>query len=535
MTYADTYNIRTTSVKFNDVADALDGLLTRNYIASTGGLANAYTATPAPAWGEYVPSSFIIIVPHVTNTAGSPSVTLNVSGLGDKAIKRGGADIAAGALIQGIPTILAYTGVHFEILIIQSGVPLFIDTVNNRIGINNTTPSYPLDVTGDINSTGNVWGLAGRFTTAYGTTVIVGNGAGASNLAFRNYNVAANAWQLGVRSDVGGANQDLKLLRYTTSGTVYAGIPLQVQNSTGYIGIGGIEPSFPLDVLALSGNAVGINIRGRASDNIGVLLFTNNAISETGRLQVTSTIFGMSVPGAGAFTFSTSSAERVRIDGTGLGIGINAPSYPLDIQSNSAAVALTARARASDNIGSIRFSTSTDTEQGRIQWDTDYLRIEKEGDNPILFYTNNSEKMRLKGDGFLGLGTTNPTYRLQLSTDSAAKPSTNTWTIASDSRIKTNIQPYTKGLAEIVQVAPITYDYNGKGRMTAGPGGISIIAQDLQPIFPECVGSYKGKLEETDEEEIDILNYNGHAITFALINAIKELDAKVKALEALQE
>ena len=94
------------------------------------------------------------------------------------------------------------------------------------------------------------------------------------------------------------------------------------------------------------------------------------------------------------------------------------------------------------------------------------------------------------------------------------------------------MQPYSKGLTEICQVEPITYDYNGKGGIAAGPGGVSILAQDLQPIFPECVSSYKGKLNENDTLETDILNYNGHAITFALINAVKELNAKVEALEA---
>lgn len=134
--------------------------------------------------------------------------------------------------------------------------------------------------------------------------------------------------------------------------------------------------------------------------------------------------------------------------------------------------------------------------------------------------------------GNVGIGVTGPTYKLQLSTDSAGKPTTNTWTIVSDQRIKTNVQPYTKGLAEICQVKPITYDYNGKGGSPAGPGGVSILAQELQPVFPECIGSYKAKLNEDDAEETEILNYNGHAITFALINAIKELNAKVVALEA---
>jgi hypothetical protein len=150
---------------------------------------------------------------------------------------------------------------------------------------------------------------------------------------------------------------------------------------------------------------------------------------------------------------------------------------------------------------------------------------------PLIFRTNALERMRIDSAGNVGIGTS-PSYQLHLSTDSAAKLTTNTWTTTSDGRIKTNIQPYAKGLAEILQVSPVTYDYNGKGGIPAGPGGVSIIAQDLQPIFPECISSFKAKLEEADEEPTDILNYNGHAITFALINAIKELNTKIEALEA---
>jgi hypothetical protein len=50
-------------------------------------------------------------------------------------------------------------------------------------------------------------------------------------------------------------------------------------------------------------------------------------------------------------------------------------------------------------------------------------------------------------------------------------------------------------------------------------------------VFPECVDTFKGKLEE-DGPEIDLYNYNGHAITFALINAIKELKAEIDILKA---
>jgi alpha-tubulin suppressor-like RCC1 family protein len=43
-------------------------------------------------------------------------------------------------------------------------------------------------------------------------------------------------------------------------------------------------------------------------------------------------------------------------------------------------------------------------------------------------------------NGNIGLGKLNPNYQLELSTDSAAKPSTAYWTISSDSRLKDNIE-----------------------------------------------------------------------------------------------
>jgi hypothetical protein len=141
-------------------------------------------------------------------------------------------------------------------------------------------------------------------------------------------------------------------------------------------------------------------------------------------------------------------------------------------------------------------------------------------------------RMSISHQGYVGIGTTGPSYQLQLSTDSAAKPSTNTWTIASDARIKTETGEYTKGLDAVLALRPVTYRYNGKaGMIDDGEDKISIIAQEAITAFPECVGSYMTKLEEDDEEETEVLNWNGHALTFALVNSIKELAARLEALE----
>lgn len=132
------------------------------------------------------------------------------------------------------------------------------------------------------------------------------------------------------------------------------------------------------------------------------------------------------------------------------------------------------------------------------------------------------------------LGAVNPVsgYQLKLSANSAAKPSTNTWTITSDERVKTNVNPYTKGLEAILSINPITYDYNGKAGFEQLTNNIGIIAQDVLNIMPECINTYKAKLNEDDEEYTELYNFDSHALTFALINAVKELKAEIEILKA---
>ena len=144
-----------------------------------------------------------------------------------------------------------------------------------------------------------------------------------------------------------------------------------------------------------------------------------------------------------------------------------------------------------------------------------------------------NEAFAFCGNGRFGIGNLNPSYSLQVSTDSAAKPSTNTWTIASDARIKNVLGDYEKGLDEICQLRPIRYTYNNKAGFPESLGEqVSIIAQDAKIPFPECVGTFSAKLEETDTEETELYNWNGHAVTFALINSVKELNASLTQLKA---
>jgi hypothetical protein len=134
-------------------------------------------------------------------------------------------------------------------------------------------------------------------------------------------------------------------------------------------------------------------------------------------------------------------------------------------------------------------------------------------------------------NGNIGMGTVTPSYRLQLSTDSAAKPSTNTWTISSDIRVKENINPYIKGLETILKINPVTYDYNGKAGFDKIKDNIGIIAQDVLDILPESISTYMVKLNDNDDEESELYNFNSHALSYILINAIKEQQSQIEELQ----
>ena len=205
-----------------------------------------------------------------------------------------------------------------------------------------------------------------------------------------------------------------------------------------------------------------------------------------------------------------------------VGIGTDDPQTKLEI-SDASEAGLTIRSVSETGYSLINFADAADDNVGRIYYDHD--------DEYMSFRVNDAERIHINSNGNVGIGLT-PSYQLQLSTDSAAKLSTATWDTTSDERVKTNIEPYVKGLDEIVKLEPKTFDYNGKAGFDSSiKGNIGIIAQEIKDIFPETIKIYKAKLNEEDDQETELLSFNPHAITFALINAVKELSQEVKGLK----
>jgi hypothetical protein len=111
----------------------------------------------------------------------------------------------------------------------------------------------------------------------------------------------------------------------------------------------------------------------------------------------------------------------------------------------------------------------------------------------------------------------------------ATKASGTTWANPSDIRIKKNITPYMAGLAEVLALQPVQFEHNGFADTEDGLKCWGYLADDVAAVLPECVSKYTKKLRNAEEIEIDMLDTSN--ISLAMVNAIKELAARVAALE----
>jgi hypothetical protein len=119
---------------------------------------------------------------------------------------------------------------------------------------------------------------------------------------------------------------------------------------------------------------------------------------------------------------------------------------------------------------------------------------------------------------------------LQVSGSAFKNDGNASWATTSDARVKDNVRDLEAGLVQLRQVRPVRYRYNGRAGTPAGLEGIGIVAQEIEAVFPETVERVAATAGA--EGEIDGLRiFNASALTFVLINAVKELAEKVDRLE----
>lgn len=266
-----------------------------------------------------------------------------------------------------------------------------------------------------------------------------------------------------------------------------------------------------------------------------------------------------------AITFT----QAMTLDASGkLGIGVT-PSYTLDVvgtasisrTSANTSLYLTASGVANTVLG---FNNSGASDFGVIN-NASYFGNRQA--YPIVFITNETERMRLDASGNLLVGTTSASassgegikllagassnnicvvqsgstsatdayhlystgagaYRFYVDMGGTVHATSIVISAISDERLKENIKDIDTGLNAVLSLKPRRFDWkDGKGQNKKNAAGF--IAQEFAEVFKDSVST-----SLAGDDGIEYLTMSHEELIPSLVKAIQELSAKVTALEA---
>ena len=160
--------------------------------------------------------------------------------------------------------------------------------------------------------------------------------------------------------------------------------------------------------------------------------------------------------------------------------------------------------------GSVTLNVDTDLRDGitHVGLDSgDYIGFTN--NSRIDFFINGGNEFRMESDGDFHADGDVIAYS----------------TTISDERLKTNIVGIENAVAKVSQLNGYTFEYKADGKISAG-----VIAQEVEAVLPEAVTEKLLPLKADDGQEYKVVNYD--ALHGLLIEAVKELSARVEALEA---
>ena len=212
--------------------------------------------------------------------------------------------------------------------------------------------------------------------------------------------------------------------------------------------------------------------------------------------------------GADEFNISTGGTERFVINSSGnVGIGTTSPARKLHLNESGTGTAV----YASFTNGTTGAAANNGLNIGINAFQNAILN--NYSNTNIVVLNNGAERLRIDNQGQVGIGTSSPSEKLNVSGNILA---TGTITPNSDIAFKKDIKPLTNVLNKVTQLLGINFTYKNNNEKSMG-----LVAQDVEKVFPELVRGEEGNKS---------LNYMG--LTGALIEAIKELSARIEALEA---
>lgn len=115
-------------------------------------------------------------------------------------------------------------------------------------------------------------------------------------------------------------------------------------------------------------------------------------------------------------------------------------------------------------------------------------------------------------------------------TGQAFRPGGGSWQVPSDARVKTEVRDLEVGLSELRHVRTVRFRYNGRAGTPAGLAGVGVIGQEIETILPETIRRATSSVPD-DAGLDDLRVFDPSTLTYVLINAVKELAARVEHLE----
>jgi hypothetical protein len=478
----------------NDAARAMMGGLRRwyervNWAVVTGGTANALSlAYPVPS--AVLDGDVYLFVPEMPNTG---STTIDVNGLGPLPIYQGEAELRGGELQKYVPVLIAYsqfTGrfqlIHAPVelpLIGSLGVPnaqtlTYTTGAPTTLAVGDRFTFYPLVATNTGPTTLNVQGL--------GVYHVLAGGLECAGGELKQYVVIDVVWDGTQFQLVGGvpAGTYLPVAGGVVNGTISA-IEYDISGTRFALRNGDSNQLFDGD------GGESITMYGAAGGNINYYDADQHQI----RLNNASTLI------------ATISASGLGVTGQVTGTSMSSPTITATGVMNAASI----------QVGGITFVLQSGTQRAiHDTGGTPNFTMYTSGEN---YYQNQSHSFQKRGGGA-------PTYALFDGSGVYNAANSAAWTITSDVSLKENIEPYSRGLAALLQLQPVSYRFAAGTPLAdeAGTTRYGLVAQDVETVVPEMVGE-----TTLGEERVSTLDVGN--LFWILTNAVKELAARVSQLE----
>jgi hypothetical protein len=389
------------------------------------------------------------------------------------------APAVAGSTVLTLPVVTA-TLITDSSGILNIGSGQVYKDASGNVGIGTISPSTKLTVAGAITITG-AFALRGSYGAgAITSNFVAGDGALASNTTGAgNSAVGVNAL-LSNTTGIYNSAVGLNALYYNTTGN---------QNSA----VG--QAALQSNTTGAGNSAVGVN--ALLNNTTG----TSNSAVGLSALQSNTTGNYNSAVGLSALQSNTTGSQNSAV-------GVNALYYNTTGAGNSA-MGLNAL-----------LSNTTGTQNSAMGLNALYYNTTGAGNS--AFGPNNSA------------GTYAPVFNPNTENNRFCMGSTGVtnayiqvaWTVVSDARDKTNFAPVPHGLEFVNQLKPTAYQFK-EDRETDVPTGIvryGFKAQDILALEGDTPVII-------DTEDLDKLRFNSDSLIPVLVNAIKELTARLELLE----